>query len=141
MIKYFDTSYPYIFSGNVYGPYGGNGGVHFEAKPPESYNKEGKKIHCYLGWISGQSDQRLDAISFHWKCPKEPSSIHPQEKKEHIIGSQIPHSFKIDTSAASNIYLNCKVICQLLVPLTYILVIHNYLSSYALAIIFRRTLS
>ena len=48
-----------VFSGNRYGPYGGTGGVHFEAVPPER--------DCYLACISGRSDLRLDSITFHWR--------------------------------------------------------------------------
>ena len=66
-------------SGRIHGPYGGEGGRYFEAIPPEPYNRDGKKIQCFLGWISGQSDRRLDSISFHWKCPKEPSHNYPEE--------------------------------------------------------------
>ena len=66
-------------SGRIYGPYGGKGGRYFEAIPPNPHNRDGKKIHCFLGWISGQSDRRLDSISFHWKCPKEPSHMYPEE--------------------------------------------------------------
>lgn len=47
--------------GNTFGPYGGPGGYAFTAKPPKS--------ECFLGWISGYSNLRLDAISFHWRCP------------------------------------------------------------------------
>jgi len=66
-------------SGRIHGPFGGDGGRYFEAIPPEPYNRDGKKIDCFLGWISGQSDRRLDAISFHWKCPKEPSHNRREE--------------------------------------------------------------
>ena len=24
---------------------------------------------CYLAWISGRAFLRLDAVSFHWRCP------------------------------------------------------------------------
>ena len=51
-------------------------------------------MHCFLGWISGQSDRRLDSISFHWKCPKEPSHMYPEEVQTYIeyqIPSPKPH--------------------------------------------------
>jgi len=47
--------------GYTFGPYGGTGGYAFTAKPP--------KPECFLGWISGYANLRLDAISFHWRCP------------------------------------------------------------------------
>ena len=50
-------------SGHTIGPFGGDGGYHFEARPPDG--RDG----CYLAWISGRADLRLDAISFHWRCP------------------------------------------------------------------------
>lgn len=40
---------------------GGTGGYHFEARPPET--------DCYLAWISGRANLRLDSITFHWRCP------------------------------------------------------------------------
>lgn len=51
----------HTLNGYTFGPYGGKGGYAFTAKPP--------KPQCYLGWISGYSNLRLDAISFHWRCP------------------------------------------------------------------------
>jgi len=62
-------------TGQVLGPYGGEGqrwSRHFVAKPREIYSElSGKRLPCYLGWISGKADyNRLTAISFHWKCPK-----------------------------------------------------------------------
>ena len=51
----------HTLNGYTFGPYGGTGGYAFTAKPPKS--------QCYLGWISGYSNLRLDAISFHWRCP------------------------------------------------------------------------
>jgi len=47
--------------GHVFGPYGGSGGYSFTAKPPNS--------DCYLAWISGKANLRVDSISFHWRCP------------------------------------------------------------------------
>ena len=75
-----DNLFLFPVSGRTYGPYGGNGGHYFEAIPPEPYTRGGKKIHCYLGWISGQSDRRLDGISFHWKCPKDPSHLYYEDQ-------------------------------------------------------------
>ncbi len=50
-----------LFSGHIFGPYGGEGGYEFLAEPP--------RPDCYLGWISGRSNVKLDNISFHWRCP------------------------------------------------------------------------
>ena len=30
---------------------------------------------CSLGFISGWADQRLDSITFHWRCPKGPQEV------------------------------------------------------------------
>jgi len=57
----------YGSSGKRYGPFGGTGGVHFEAVPPER--------DCYLACISGRADLRLDSITFHWRCPKRPHYV------------------------------------------------------------------
>ena len=51
----------YTEKGHIFGPYGGSGGYSFTAKPPES--------ECYLAWISGKANLRVDSISFHWRCP------------------------------------------------------------------------
>ncbi len=61
------TAYVYNYSGEKYGPYGGTGGLHFEARPPEH--------SCYLACISGRADLRLDSITFHWRCPQSPHLI------------------------------------------------------------------
>ena len=47
--------------GHIFGPFGGSGGYGFTAKPPNS--------DCYLAWISGKANLRVDSISFHWRCP------------------------------------------------------------------------
>jgi len=62
----------YTRNGKTMGPFGGEGGRGFVAEPPEIFSPlSGKRLPCYLGWISGQSDyNRVTAISFHWRCPK-----------------------------------------------------------------------
>ena len=30
---------------------------------------------CYLGYISGKSDLRLDQILFHWRCPAKAEEV------------------------------------------------------------------
>ena len=30
---------------------------------------------CSLGFISGWADQRLDSITFHWRCPRGPQQV------------------------------------------------------------------
>ena len=60
-----------LFSrGKKHGPFGGDGGHHFEARPPSP--------DCYLAFVSGRADLRLDAVIFHWRCPStaiEPPAI------------------------------------------------------------------
>ena len=68
-------------SGQVLGPYGGEGqrwSRHFIAKPREIYSElSGKRLPCYLGWISGKADySRLTAISFHWKYVRQTTNMH-----------------------------------------------------------------
>ena len=96
-------NYNILPSENIYGPYGGNGGRFFEAIPPEPYTREGKRIHCFLGWISGQSDQRLDGISFHWKCPKEPSHVYPEEYQSYTREYQMSSINVYESSANAKV--------------------------------------
>ena len=109
-------------SGTIYGPYGGNGGRFFEAIPPEPYTREGKRIHCFLGWISGQSDQRLDGISFHWKCPKEPSHVYPEEYQSYTREYRISSSNVYKSSTSTNV-------CQYKLYLILGMVLVNRLSN------------
>lgn len=51
----------YTSEGNVFGPYGGSGGYAFTAQPPAN--------DCFLAWISGKANLRLDSVAFHWRCP------------------------------------------------------------------------
>ena len=108
----------YSVSGRIYGPYGGNGGRYFEAIPPKPYNKEGRKMQCFLGWISGQSDQRLDGISFHWKCPKEPSHTYVENEPSYTFVRQISQSpiYKSDTS---KLYFSHIILCSIFISLLY----------------------
>ncbi len=53
---------PPFSSGHQHGPFGGAGGIRFDARPP--------RADCFLAYISGRAFLRLDAISFHWRCPR-----------------------------------------------------------------------
>ena len=71
-----DWFFHFCCSGQVLGPYGGEGqrwSRHFVAEPREIYSElSGKRLPCYLGWISGKADySRLTAISFHWKYVRQ----------------------------------------------------------------------
>ena len=77
-------------NGRVLGPFGGTGGVEFDTGDWSrflqlvkfkskigfrfkmfSFNRSG----CSLGFISGWADQRLDSITFHWRCPRAPQQV------------------------------------------------------------------
>merc|ERR1712227_348402 len=45
--------------GEVFGPFGGNGGHPFVSSHPG----------CYLSYLSGSSGSRLDILTLHWECP------------------------------------------------------------------------
>ena len=122
----------FSFSGTIHGPYGGNGGIDFEAKPPIRYNKDGKRILCYLGWISGQSDQRLDAISFHWKCPIEPSMIRPlEESGNQEAANKVPHPTNVIdyTSNSLSVKLTHNIY-SLFLSIALLKVIQSYFDSH-----------
>ena len=112
-------------SGRIYGPYGGKGGRYFEAIPPNPHNRDGKKIHCFLGWISGQSDRRLDSISFHWKCPKEPSHMYPEEL-ETFREYQVPSSKPQVLNESNGCLCVNNVFLIFLLALSIIFVSTNY---------------
>jgi len=51
-------------NGRVLGPYGGTGGLPFDTGDLGSRG-------CYLGYISGRADRRVDQLIIHWTCPKD----------------------------------------------------------------------
>ena len=108
-------------SGRTHGPYGGNGGHYFEAIPPEPYTRGGKKIRCYLGWISGQSDRRLDGISFHWKCPKDPSHLYYDEQIYSTQFDAPTSSVYRSISSPTNCCQDCKSLLIFSLSLTLLL--------------------
>ena len=116
-------------SGRTYGPYGGNGGHYFEAIPPEPYTRGGKKIHCYLGWISGQSDRRLDGISFHWKCPKDPSHLYYEDQIYSTPFDVPTPSVYKSISSPANGCQDSKSLLIFSIALTFILRINQYVAN------------
>jgi hypothetical protein len=48
----------------VLGPYGGTGGVPFDTG-------DLGHLSCYLGYISGRANRRVDQLMLHWTCPRE----------------------------------------------------------------------
>ena len=115
-------------SGRTYGPYGGNGGHYFEAIPPEPYTRGGKKIHCYLGWISGQSDRRLDGISFHWKCPKDPSHLYYEDQIYSTPFDVPTPSVYTSISSPANGYQYSKSLLILSIALAFIFHLNQYIA-------------
>ena len=119
--SYTNNLFLFPVSGRTYGPYGGNGGHYFEAVPPEPYTRGGKKIHCYLGWISGQSDRRLDGISFHWKCPKDPSHLYYDEQIYSTQFDAPTSSVYRSISSSTNCFQDCKSLLIFSLSLTLLL--------------------
>ena len=98
-------SYQYITtlehcSGRVLGPYGGTGGIPFDT---------GDLGHrgCYLGYISGRADRRVDQLIIHWTCPKE--------EKQYSMVEAIPY-----TGCGDRVLLDLLLVTFLVISLQFI---------------------
>ncbi|XP_023325434.1 zymogen granule membrane protein 16 [Eurytemora carolleeae] len=71
----------------TFGPFGGTGGMPFRSVPP--------RPSCYLGYISGKSDLRLDKIVFHWRCPAK------KEEEKEFTGIAVYDNSETSSSASN----------------------------------------
>ena len=81
------------------GPYGGTGGIPFDT---------GDLGHrgCYLGYISGRADRRVDQLIIHWTCPRE--------EKQYSMVEAIPHS-----GCGDRVFLNLLVVAFLFITIQF----------------------
>ena len=101
-----------MFRGHVFGPFGCHGGSRFTASPPPKHD-------CYLAWISGYANFRLDAVRFHWRCPVtvrenlNPDEAHFIDQDDHVVITRDePSSALITRSTTSQLVLLVVIVCH-----------------------------